>query len=107
VRDVAAQVNLSQRQLRRVFLRHAGTSILAYLTNLRIERAAQLLLNTDMPIKQIAVAVGYPDTHYFTTLFGRLKGTTPAAFRRAQGTEFLHPRRRSGTPGGGRAKASG
>jgi AraC-like DNA-binding protein len=48
--------------------------------------------------------VGYPDTHYFTTLFGRLKGTTPAAFRRAQGTEFLQPRRRSG---GGRAKASG
>ena len=99
VRDVAAQVNLSERQLRRVFLRYAGTSILAYLTNLRIERAAQLLLNTDMPIKQIAVAVGYPDTHYFTTLFGRTKGTTPAAFRRAQGTEFLERRRRPRRPG--------
>ena len=93
VRDVAVQVNLSERQLRRLFHNVAGTSILAYLTNLRIERAAHLLLNTDMPIKQIAAAVGYPDTHYFTTLFGREKGTTPAAFRRNKGTEFL--RRRS------------
>ena len=95
VRDVAVQVNLSERQLRRLFHHVAGTSILAYLTNLRIERAAHLLLNTDMPIKQIAAAVGYPDTHYFTTLFGREKGTTPAAFRRKKGTEFLRPRRRS------------
>jgi AraC family L-rhamnose operon transcriptional activator RhaR len=89
VRDVAAQVNLSERQLRRLFHQCAGTSILVYLTKLRIERAAQLLLNTDMAIKQIAVAVGYPDTHYFTTLFGREKGITPAAFRRQKGTEFL------------------
>jgi AraC family L-rhamnose operon transcriptional activator RhaR len=89
VRDVAAQVSLSERQLRRLFHNVAGTSILAYLTNLRVERAAHLLLNTDMPIKQIAAAVGYPDTHYFTTLFGREKGTTPAAFRRKKGTRFL------------------
>jgi AraC-like DNA-binding protein/mannose-6-phosphate isomerase-like protein (cupin superfamily) len=95
VRDVAAQVNLSERQLRRVFLRYTGTSILAHLTNLRIERAMQLLLNTDMPIKQIATAVGYPDTHYFTTLFGRETRTTPAAFRRKKGTEFLRRRRRN------------
>jgi len=92
VRDVAAQVNLSERQLRRLFHQCAGTSILAYLTKLRVERAEQLLLNTDMAIKQIAVAVGYPDTHYFTTLFGRETGITPAAFRRQKGTEFLKRR---------------
>ena len=92
VRDVAVQVNLSERQLRRLFHHVVGTSILAYLTNLRIERAADLLLNTEMPIKQIAAAVGYPDTHYFTTLFGRERGTTPAAFRRKKGTEFLSGR---------------
>jgi AraC family L-rhamnose operon transcriptional activator RhaR len=95
VRDVAVQVNLSERQLRRLFHHVAGTSILAYLTNLRIERAAHLLLNTDMPIKQIAASVGYPDTHYFTTLFGRTKGMTPAAFRRNKGTEFLRRGRRA------------
>src|SRR5262249_51406108 len=91
--DVAVQVNLSERQLRPLFPHGARNPILPDLTNLRIERAAHLLLNTDMPIKQIAAAVGYPDTHYFTTLFGREKGTTPAAFRRNKGTEFLRGRR--------------
>jgi AraC family L-rhamnose operon transcriptional activator RhaR len=107
VRDVAAQVNLSERQFRRVFLRFAGTSVLDYLTNLRIERAAQLLLNTDLPIKQIAAAVGYPDTHYFTTLFGREKGTTPAAFRHAQGTQFFQRRRHRPAPGPHQGKPRG
>jgi AraC family L-rhamnose operon transcriptional activator RhaR len=91
VRDVAAQVNLSERQLSRIFHKATGESILAYLTRLRIERAMHLLLNSDLPIKQVAAAVGHPDTHYFTTLFGRHTGTTPAAFRRSGGTEFLKP----------------
>ena len=89
VRDVAAQVGLSERQLSRVFNKATGSSILAYLTRARVERAAHLLLNSDMPIKQISAAVGYPDTHYFTTLFGRHTGQTPAAFRRSGGTRYL------------------
>lgn len=93
VRDIAAQVNLSERQLTRVFRRFTGSSILAYLTNLRIERASQLLLHTDLPIKQVASDVGFPDTHYFTTLFGRRTGMTPGAFRQKGGTAFFAPAR--------------
>ena len=89
VRDVAAQVNLSERQLSRIFRKATGTSILTYLTRLRMDRAMQLLLHSELPIKQIAAAVGYPDTHYFTTLFGRYTRTTPAAYRRSGGTQFL------------------
>ena len=89
VRDVAAQVALSERQLARIFHKHTGTSILAYLTRLRSERGAQLLMNTQLPIKQVAAAVGYPDTHYFTTLFGRHTGSTPAVFRKSGGTKYL------------------
>lgn len=101
VRDVAAQVNLSERQLSRIFLKATGTSILAYLTRLRMERAMQLLLNSELPIKQVAAAVGYPDTHYFTTLFGRHTRTTPGVFRRSGGTQFLKgARARSGRGGG-------
>jgi AraC-like DNA-binding protein len=85
VRDIAAQVNLSERQLTRVLRKYTGTSILDYLTTLRIERAAELLLSSDLPIKQVAADVGYPDTHYFTTLFGRRTGRTPAAFRESGG----------------------
>jgi len=93
VRDVAAQVNLSERQLSRIFHHATGTSILAYLTRLRMERAMQLLLQSELPIKQVAASVGYPDTHYFTTLFGRHTRSTPAAFRRSGGTQFLTRKR--------------
>jgi AraC-like DNA-binding protein len=54
-----------------------------------MDRAMQLLLHSELPIKQVAAAVGYPDTHYFTTLFGRYTRTTPAAYRRSGGTRFL------------------
>jgi len=89
VRDVAAQVNLSERQLSRIFRNATGASILTYLTRLRMDRAMQLLLHSELPIKQVAAAVGYPDTHYFTTLFGRYTRTTPGAYRRSGGTQFL------------------
>jgi AraC family L-rhamnose operon transcriptional activator RhaR len=89
IRDVAAQVGLSERQLGRLFRQVTGKTILAYLTHLRLERARQLLLDRDLPIKQVARAVGYPDTHYFTTLFGKRTGMTPGQFRRSGGTLFL------------------
>jgi len=88
VRDVAAQVHLSERHLSRLFHRETGQSILEYLTALRVETASQLLLDQELSIKQVARAVGYPDPHYFTTLFGRRAGMTPAVFRRKGGTRF-------------------
>jgi AraC family L-rhamnose operon transcriptional activator RhaR len=88
VRDVAAQVHLSARHLSRLFHKETGTTILDYLTNLRIETASQLLLDHELSIKQVARAVGYPDPHYFTTLFGRRTGMTPAVFRSKGGTRF-------------------
>ena len=42
-----------------------------------------------MPIKQVARAVGYPNTHYFTTIFGKRTGRTPAVFRHAGGTKYF------------------
>lgn len=88
VRDVAAQVHLSERHLSRLFARETGKSIVDYLTDLRIEAAGQLLLDEQVPIKQVARAVGYPDPHYFTTLFGRRTGMTPGVFREQRGTRF-------------------
>lgn len=88
VRDVAAQVHLSERHLSRIFVREAGMSIVDYLTQLRLDQASQLLVEHNLPIKQIARMVGYPDPHYFTTLFGRKMGMTPALFRTRLGTRF-------------------
>ncbi|MCS7033477.1 MAG: AraC family transcriptional regulator [Phycisphaerae bacterium] len=99
VRDVAAQVHLSERHLSRLFARETGKSILEYLTDLRIEAASQLLLDEAIPIKQVARSVGYPDPHYFTTLFGRKTGTTPGVFRQQRGTRFRDEAKRGVTGG--------
>jgi AraC-like DNA-binding protein/mannose-6-phosphate isomerase-like protein (cupin superfamily) len=93
VRDVAAQVHLSERHLSRLFREITGVTVLEYLTNLRIEMASQLLLDKEIPIKQIARSVGYPDSHYFTTLFGKRTGMTPNVFRSSGGTKFLKPKK--------------
>ena len=89
IRDVAAQVHLSERHLSRLFQQVTGSSLLDYLTTLRVQAASQLLLDRTLAIKNIAREVGYPDVHYFTTLFRRRTGQTPAVFREAGGTQFL------------------
>jgi AraC-like DNA-binding protein len=89
IRDVAAQVHLSERHLSRLFQQITGSSLLDYLTTLRVEAASQLLLDRTRAIKNIAREVGYPDVHYFTTLFRRRTGQTPAVFRESGGTQFL------------------
>jgi AraC family L-rhamnose operon transcriptional activator RhaR len=92
IRDVAAQVNLSERHTNRLFQQVMGVSILEYLTRLRLEIASQLLLDQQLSVKEVAQAVGYPDMRYFATLFHRRTGLTPTAFRASGGTTFLGKR---------------
>lgn len=89
IRDLAAQVHLSERHICRLFRKMMGMSILEYLTKLRVEIAAQLLLERRLAIKEVAQTVGYPDVRYFTTLFRQYTGLTPAVFRQKGGTSFL------------------
>jgi AraC-like DNA-binding protein len=90
VRDVAAQVHLSERHTNRLFRQVMGVSIKEYLTNFRLEIAAQLLLNRQSSVTEVAFATGYHDVRYFITLFRQHTGFTPAAFQRRDGTRFVH-----------------
>lgn len=89
IADIAAQVNLSERHLTRLFRQQTGRSVLEFITTERLALACQLLVERKLSVKQVARAVGYPDAHYFTTLFGRKFGKTPTEFRDAGGTRFL------------------
>jgi AraC family L-rhamnose operon transcriptional activator RhaR len=92
VEQVAAQVNLSSRHLARVFRRVLKQSPNEYLLHVRMEQAAQLLLDPLVPVKEIALRVGCPDVRYFTTLFRRRFGVPPAQFRARGGTKFADPK---------------
>jgi AraC-like DNA-binding protein len=89
VQDVAAQVHLSERHARRLFLGATGKSIKQYLTSLRLDVAKQRLLGEDVSISEIAYAVGFNDVRHFSTTFHGLVGVTPSEFREKGGTRFL------------------
>lgn len=90
VRDVVAQVHLSERHANRLFRSVLGTTIHAYLASYRLEVAAQLLVEPgEVAIKEVAHSCGYPDVRHFTTAFRRRFGLAPAAFRARNGTTFV------------------
>jgi AraC-like DNA-binding protein len=81
VETIAAQVGISARHFSRLFVHEVGMSVPDYINLLRIRKAKELLLNTDLDITRIAYAVGYRSSQYFTTRFKRLEHVTPKEFR--------------------------
>ncbi|MGI6679216.1 MAG: response regulator [Dehalobacterium sp.] len=80
--DVARQVYLSPCYFSRLFKQVKGWSFSEYLTQIRIEEARRLLVNTDFQISEIASRVGYRDARYFSQVFKRNEGCTPITYRR-------------------------
>ena len=80
---IAKRVGLSPRQLERLFLRYSGTTPLRYYMQVRIERARELLLYSDRPIIEVAIAAGFTSTSHFASWYKRLCGIRPSDARKA------------------------
>jgi AraC-like DNA-binding protein len=89
VRDVAAAAHLSTRHAERLFTQQTGASIMTTLRRLRLELAAQLLLDPSLTITEVARLCGYSDVRPFSTAFRRHYARTPGTHRKLGGTEFL------------------
>ncbi len=83
--DLAASVGLSRRQLERLFMEEMKASPGAIYTRIRMERAKQLVLQTQAPLIEIALEVGFDSASHFARLFRRLFGQSPTELRRAHG----------------------
>ena len=83
--EVARRVASSPRQLRRAFSEIRGMSFRSFLTRARMARAAELLVSTDIPVKEVARRVGYQEPSQFTKAFKRVYGVTPSEFRAMHG----------------------
>ncbi|MBI5802300.1 MAG: helix-turn-helix domain-containing protein [Verrucomicrobia bacterium] len=80
--DVAREVAYtSPGNLSRLFRQHHGLSFQAYLQKLRLEKSAELLHTTRLPVARIARRVGYRDVSRFGQHFKRLTGETPRNYR--------------------------
>jgi len=81
VGDIARAALTSERQLQRVFSA-AGTTVRQYIADARMRRAAALAIDTDTPVGQIAVLVGYAHASAFIKAFRLHHGVTPIELRR-------------------------
>ena len=82
IRQLTAQSELPERTLKRRFKAATGSTLIAHLQNLRVERAKQLLEQGELPIEEVSVEVGYLDVSFFRRLFKRLTGLAPGRYRR-------------------------
>ena len=73
---LAASPNISISQLKRIFKEHTGDSVITYLTSLRIKEAKRMIQESSMNFSQIAVAVGYDNIYYFSSVFKKHTGLT-------------------------------
>jgi len=79
---MAAQVDVSALYLARAFKVAIGQSPHQYVLARRLERAKELLRNTDMPIVDVALASGFSSQSHLSNWFVRLVGVSPAVYRR-------------------------
>lgn len=79
--DIAARAQLSPGHFSERFKHRFGVGPWEFLADLRIERARHLLRTTDASVTQVALAVGFTDSSYFSRVFRDTVGETPRIFR--------------------------
>ena len=82
VEGLCSIANLSDTQFRKKFFEIHATTPLNYINTLRVNYAADLLSNSPFSIDEIALASGFSDYKYFSTVFKKYKHTTPSGFRK-------------------------
>jgi AraC family transcriptional regulator len=81
VQQLAAVVHMSPYHFARMFKKATGQPPHAYITMRRLERARQLLTDSDLPLVEVAASVGFQTQAHFTDVFHKHTGVTPRAFR--------------------------
>jgi AraC-like DNA-binding protein len=81
LRELADIAGLSAGHFCRAFKQSVGVSPHRYLLQRRIAAAAELIRDTDRPLAEVALRVGFSDQSHFTRVFARESGETPSVFR--------------------------
>lgn len=80
--NIASELSMSYSWFRRMFREYTGISPAQYLCHLRVQKARELLEQTQMTVKEIATKMNFESTGYFSVYFKRNTGTSPEEFRR-------------------------
>ena len=85
VTDVAESVNIALAYLQRIFKQTLGMTIVEYINRQRIEQSKRLLMFTDDPIVDVAIASGFNSRQHFFRVFSGMVGMSPQQYRKEHG----------------------
>lgn len=90
VTKVANNFNISPTYLAHLFQTHDQLTTVRYINHVRIQQAQELLLTTDMAVKQIALELHFDNEKYFYRVFKQVTGTTASHYRNAFNKTYLN-----------------
>lgn len=79
---IAAALNLTQWEIRKLSLKYFGKPIHQYIIDVRMKKATDLLRNTDDSIRDVALNIGYDNEAYFSKAFTKYYHISPAVYRK-------------------------
>jgi two-component system response regulator YesN len=82
LQDISKEVKLSTFRVSHLVKEHTGLTIQQHIKSIRISKAKELLLETDLSCTDIAYDLGFSDQSYFIRQFKQTTGTTPIKFRK-------------------------
>ncbi|MDW3192493.1 MAG: helix-turn-helix domain-containing protein [Cytophagales bacterium] len=83
VHELATEMNMSERNLNRLFKEHAGIGIAEHRNKIKLQEAEKLLLHSEKTVKEITQALGYGEPAYFNRIWKQKHGVSPGVFRKS------------------------
>jgi len=80
---IAEKFGYNADYLSSLFRQHTGLSLVKYIHEIKIVQACEMLMNTDLSVRQVSHALGFQDEKYFSKLFKSYEGMTPGSYRAA------------------------
>lgn len=103
VKTVSSRIFMSTSYFSALFKAHTGRTFVEYVTDIRMDKAKELLKHSGMKTYEIAASTGYQDPQYFSVLFKKHTGDTPTEYRNRitageSGDETVHPHQKHSVP---------
>ncbi len=83
--DVSKELQLSPYYFSKLFKKRTGKNFIEYLTDVRMDKAKELLRNSNKSMKEICMEIGYTDPNYFSRTFKKNVGVTPSEYKEGKG----------------------
>lgn len=79
--EVAESVHITPTYVSTLFKKYKDINFVDYVIRIRLEKASELLINTDLKAYEVSEKVGYPNPQYFSVLFKKYTGLSPMEYR--------------------------